>query len=87
MQASKPHFRRPDPTTTDKLITDHLSRHAVSGNASLSEQRLGRQPLASMENLKEALCGADQLKYQTAVAVAMVAAILSPDSLALGRAA
>ncbi|KAL0048589.1 hypothetical protein WJX82_006599 [Trebouxia sp. C0006] len=54
-QASKPQFRRPDPTTTDKLITDYLSRHAVSGNVSFSKQRLGRQPLASMENLQEAL--------------------------------
>ncbi|DBA76187.1 hypothetical protein WJX77_002574 [Trebouxia sp. C0004] len=56
-KASKPQFRRPDPTTTDKLITDYLSRHSVPGNASFSKQRLGRQPLASMENLQEALSG------------------------------
>lgn len=53
LQANNLQFKRPAPATTDKLITDYLTRHSAPGYA--STRQFGRQPLAAMENLQEAL--------------------------------
>lgn len=45
----------PPRTATDKLITDYLTRHSASGSHQSAKRHIGRQPLAAMENLQEAL--------------------------------